>query len=92
MTDLRERFGATVSLGLVLAMGLPLSAGAQGFGGGPQLFSPADKSDDVAFKLQARLRLDDGVTLERCVVWAGTRVGRSASNAVLTPAHRLEIS
>jgi len=38
------------------------------------------------------VRLDEGVTLERCVVWAGTRVRRSASNAVLTPAHHLEIS
>ncbi len=38
------------------------------------------------------VRLEEGVTLARCVVWAGTRVRRSASNAVLTPAHRLEIS
>jgi NDP-sugar pyrophosphorylase family protein len=38
------------------------------------------------------VQLDAGVSLERCVVWAGTRVCRSASNAVLTPAHRLEIS
>jgi NDP-sugar pyrophosphorylase family protein len=38
------------------------------------------------------VRLDEGVTLDRCVVWAGTQVGRSASNAVLTPVHRLEVS
>lgn len=38
------------------------------------------------------VRLDAGVTLDRCVVWAGTHVRQSASNAVLTPVHRLEIS
>lgn len=38
------------------------------------------------------VRLAHGVELDRCVVWEGTRVERSASNAVLTPAHRLEIS
>lgn len=36
--------------------------------------------------------LDEGVTLERCVVWSGTRVTESASNAVLTPEHRVELS
>ena len=31
-----------------------------------------------------------GVTLDRCVVWPGTTVTRSASNAVITPKHRIE--
>jgi NDP-sugar pyrophosphorylase family protein len=38
-----------------------------------------------------RVTLDDGVTLDRCVVWPDTRVTRSASGAVLTPDHRIEI-
>lgn len=38
------------------------------------------------------VRLDEGVQLDRCVVWDGTRVQESASNAVLTPLHRIEIS
>ncbi len=33
-----------------------------------------------------------GVHLDRCVVWPGTRVTRSATNAVLTPEHRIELS
>ena len=33
-----------------------------------------------------------GVTLDRCVVWPGTRVTRSATNAVITPEHRIEVS
>lgn len=32
------------------------------------------------------------VTLDRCVVWPGTRVRQSASNAVLTPIHHLQVS
>lgn len=36
--------------------------------------------------------LDEGVTLERCVVWPGTRVTESTKNAVLTPEHRVELS
>jgi NDP-sugar pyrophosphorylase family protein len=38
------------------------------------------------------VRLDDGVTLDECVVWPGTRVARSATRSVLTPEHRIEIS
>ncbi len=32
----------------------------------------------------------NGVTLDRCVVWPGTTVTRSASGAVITPKHRIE--
>ena len=33
-----------------------------------------------------------GVQLDRCVAWPGTHVTRSATNAVLTPEHRIELS
>jgi NDP-sugar pyrophosphorylase family protein len=33
-----------------------------------------------------------GVTLDRCVVWPGTTVTRSATNAVITPMHWIEVS
>ena len=33
-----------------------------------------------------------GVTLDRCVVWPGTTVTRSATRAVITPEHRIELS
>ena len=33
-----------------------------------------------------------GVQLDRCVVWPGTHVTRSSTNAVLTPKHRIELS
>ncbi|MGB5267893.1 MAG: sugar phosphate nucleotidyltransferase [Polyangiales bacterium] len=33
-----------------------------------------------------------GVQLDRCVVWPGTHVTCSATNAVLTPEHRIELS
>jgi ADP-glucose pyrophosphorylase len=33
-----------------------------------------------------------GVTLDRCVVWPGTTVTRSATKAVITPEHRIEVS
>jgi len=36
--------------------------------------------------------IDERVELDRCVVWPSTRVTRSASGAVLTPKHRLEVS
>ncbi|UCH29559.1 MAG: NDP-sugar synthase [Myxococcales bacterium] len=38
------------------------------------------------------VRIGDDVTLDRCVVWPGTSVERSACNAVLTPEHRIELS
>lgn len=37
-------------------------------------------------------RLADGVAIDRCVVWPGTRVERSARNAVLTPEHQVIVS
>ena len=36
--------------------------------------------------------LAPGVRLDRCVVWPGTRVTESATNAVLTPQHRIELN
>lgn len=33
-----------------------------------------------------------GVTLDRCVVWPGTTVTESASRAVITPEHRIQLS
>jgi len=38
----------------------------------------------------ADVKVADGVTLDRCVVWPGTTVTSSASNAVITPEHRIE--
>lgn len=40
----------------------------------------------------ADVEIGEGVTLERCVVWPGSRVGHSATNAVITPEHRIEVS
>ena len=37
------------------------------------------------------IQLQEGVTLDRCVVWPGTNVDRSAANAILTPTHRLDL-
>lgn len=38
------------------------------------------------------VQIGEGATLERCVVWPGTRVASSAANAVLTPRHRIVLS
>jgi NDP-sugar pyrophosphorylase family protein len=40
----------------------------------------------------ADVQIAEGATLDRCVVWPGTKVDRSATNAVITPEHRIEIS
>jgi len=40
----------------------------------------------------ADVSIAQGVTLDRCVVWPGTTVSRSATNAVITPDHRIELS
>jgi len=40
----------------------------------------------------ADIKIGEGVTLDRCVVWSGTRVTRSATNAVITPEHRIEVN
>ena len=37
------------------------------------------------------VELAPGITLDRCVVWPGTRVTSSAANAVLTPNHQIEL-
>jgi NDP-sugar pyrophosphorylase family protein len=39
----------------------------------------------------ANVSIGEGVTLDRCVVWQGTKVTRAATNAVLTPKHRIEV-
>jgi NDP-sugar pyrophosphorylase family protein len=39
----------------------------------------------------ADVEIKEGVTLDRCVVWSGARVDRSATNAVITPEHRIEV-
>ena len=38
----------------------------------------------------ADVEVANGMTLDRCVVWPGTTVTRSASGAVITPKHRIE--
>ncbi|MGB5416403.1 MAG: sugar phosphate nucleotidyltransferase [Polyangiales bacterium] len=40
----------------------------------------------------AEVDIAPGVQLDQCVVWPGTRVTRSATNAVLTPKHRIALS
>jgi NDP-sugar pyrophosphorylase family protein len=40
----------------------------------------------------AGVSIAKGVTVDRCVVWPGTTVSHSATNAVITPDHRIEIS
>jgi NDP-sugar pyrophosphorylase family protein len=40
----------------------------------------------------ADVEVGPGVTLDRCVVWPGTTVARSATRAVITPEHRIEVS
>ena len=40
----------------------------------------------------ADVRIGEGVTLNRCVVWPGTTLASSATNAVITPQHRIEVS
>ncbi|MFW2388380.1 MAG: sugar phosphate nucleotidyltransferase [Polyangiales bacterium] len=37
------------------------------------------------------VQVQEGVTLDRCVVWSDTNVEQSATNAILTPAHRLAL-
>lgn len=40
----------------------------------------------------ADVNIAPGVTLDRCVVWPGTTVTQSATSAVITPEHRIEVS
>jgi NDP-sugar pyrophosphorylase family protein len=40
----------------------------------------------------ADVTIRQGVTLDRCVVWPSTTVTQTASNAIITPKHRIEIS
>jgi len=37
-------------------------------------------------------QIEEGVALDECVVWPSTRVTRSATRAVITPQHRIEVS
>ena len=43
----RGKIGFAVALGAVLTLGVPLTAGAQGRGGGPPLFTPAADAKDA---------------------------------------------
>ncbi|MGB5193228.1 MAG: hypothetical protein WBN70_09635, partial [Polyangiales bacterium] len=36
--------------------------------------------------------IDEGVTLDRCIVWPDVRVERSATNAVITADHIVAVS
>jgi NDP-sugar pyrophosphorylase family protein len=38
------------------------------------------------------VRIGEGVVLDRCVVWPGSTVNHSATDAVITPKHRIELS
>ncbi|UCF46392.1 MAG: NDP-sugar synthase [Myxococcales bacterium] len=40
----------------------------------------------------SNVHVGEGVVLDRCVVWPGSRVDRSATDAVITPKHRIELS
>jgi len=40
----------------------------------------------------ADVTIGEGVSVDRCVVWPGATVTQSATNAVITPQHRIEIS
>jgi len=55
----------------------------------PQDFGPAPFIRQSV--VGERAELADGVTLDRCVVWPGTRVERSARGAVITPEHELVV-
>ena len=50
--------------------------------------SPAVRSSVVG----EDVHIAGGVFLQRCVVWPGARVLESASDAVITPEHRVEVS
>ncbi|MGB8224514.1 MAG: sugar phosphate nucleotidyltransferase [Polyangiales bacterium] len=39
----------------------------------------------------ADVTIHEGVALDRCVVWAGTTVTQTATNAILTPRHQIEL-
>ena len=47
MTFRRGRIGSVVALGMVLVLAVPLTAGAQGRGGGPPLYTPAADAKDT---------------------------------------------
>lgn len=56
------------------------------------LASPGDPSANVRRSvIGAEVEIAAGVTLDRCVVWPTTTVSHSATNAVITPEHRIEV-
>ena len=79
-------------LNLELASGLFSWPGVEPCGG-CILSGSAEPSDNIRRSvIGADVQIGEGVALDRCVVWSGTRVDRSATNAVITPEHRIEVS
>jgi NDP-sugar pyrophosphorylase family protein len=61
--------------------------------GGCILPSSAEPPENIRRSvIGADVEIGEGATLDRCVVWSGTTVDRSATNAVITPEHRIEVS
>ena len=61
--------------------------------GGCILASPGDLSANIRRSvIGAEVEIAAGLSLDRCVVWPGTTVSDSATNAVITPEHRIELS
>jgi NDP-sugar pyrophosphorylase family protein len=61
--------------------------------GGCLLPPSVEPSDHVRHSVIGEdVQIEEGATLERCVVWPGTRVASSAVNAVLTPRHRIVLN
>jgi NDP-sugar pyrophosphorylase family protein len=57
------------------------------------LADPLDSSPNVRRSvIGPEVVIAPGVHLDRCVVWPGSHVTHSATNAVLTPEHRIELS
>ena len=60
--------------------------------GGCILAASAEPSQSIRRSvIGADVEIGEGVTLDRCVVWSGTTVERSATNAVITPGHQIEV-
>ncbi len=54
--------------------------------------APADHSQIRNSVVGAGVRIEAGVSIDRCVVWPDSVIARSASRAVITPEHRIELS
>jgi ADP-glucose pyrophosphorylase len=61
--------------------------------GGCILPASVEPSESVRHSvIGEEVQICEGATLDRCVVWPGTRVESSAVDAVLTPRHRIELN